>query len=68
MGCVGFIIQPGDLVLAHRGFLLHDMLPPGVTLNTPPFENTAHFAPAQVKNTTGIAKSQISCLILASKI
>jgi len=52
-------LQPGDLVLADKGFLVHDMLPPGVTLNIPPFKNTAQFTPSQVKNTTSIARARI---------
>ncbi|XP_046570173.1 uncharacterized protein LOC124278515 isoform X2 [Haliotis rubra] len=29
--------KPGDLILADKGFTIHEMLPPGVSLNIPPF-------------------------------
>jgi len=53
------IFKPGDLILADKGFLVHDMLPPGVTLNIPPFKNTAQFTVAQVRSTTSIARARI---------
>ena len=33
----------GDLILAYKGFLIADILPPGVTLNIPPFLEHAQF-------------------------
>ena len=30
-------MEPEDLVLADKGFLIHDLMPAGVTLNIPPF-------------------------------
>jgi len=31
------IFQPGDLILADKGFLISDLLPSGVNLNIPPY-------------------------------
>jgi len=36
-------MQPGDLILADEGFLLHDALPQGVGVNIPPFLTTQQF-------------------------
>jgi len=52
-------MQPGDLILADKGFLLHDSLPQGVTVNIPPFLTTQQFSTAQVKETTRIARARI---------
>ncbi|KAK3910841.1 Putative nuclease [Frankliniella fusca] len=53
------IFEPGDLILADKGFLIHDMLPPGVSLNIPPFKRTAQFTAAQVRATSTIATARI---------
>lgn len=34
-------LVPGDLILADKGFLIKDILPPGVSLNLPPFVDTS---------------------------
>jgi len=49
----------GDIILADRGFLIRDILPPGVTLNLPPFLDTSQFTPEQVLQTEVIAKARI---------
>lgn len=35
------MFEPGDLILADKGFLINDILPAGVSLNIPPFLMTA---------------------------
>jgi len=35
----------GDLIIADKGFLIRDILPPGVSLNIPPFLDTPQFTP-----------------------
>ncbi|KAF2899394.1 hypothetical protein ILUMI_06781 [Ignelater luminosus] len=50
--CSIFKHKNGDLVIAEKGFLISDLLPPGVTLNSPPF-------PEQVAMTTNIARAGI---------
>ncbi|CAI6356648.1 unnamed protein product [Macrosiphum euphorbiae] len=50
---------PGDLILADKGFLIRDILPPGVSLNIPPFLDTPQFTPNQVVQTETIAKARI---------
>lgn len=52
-------LDAGDLVLADKGFLIRDLLPSGVSLNIPPFLNTAQFTPAQIKQTESIARARI---------
>lgn len=52
-------LEAGDLILADKGFLLKDLLPPGVNLNIPPFLTTAQFTPAQIKQTESIARARI---------
>ncbi|KAF0748737.1 Uncharacterized protein FWK35_00025099 [Aphis craccivora] len=49
----------GDLILADKGFLIRDILPPGVSLNLPPFLDTPQFTPDQVLQTEVIAKARI---------
>ena len=33
------LLEAGDAIMADRGFTIHDILPPGVTLNAPPRMN-----------------------------
>lgn len=49
----------GDLVLADKGFLLHDILPQGVSVSIPPFLTTEQFTREQVAETTRIARARI---------
>lgn len=53
------LLQPGDLVLADKGFLIETMLPAGVSLNIPPFLRSPQFTPEQVKCTESIARARI---------
>ncbi|XP_029348362.1 uncharacterized protein LOC103310650 [Acyrthosiphon pisum] len=52
-------LEPGDLILADKGFLIRDILPPNVYLNIPPFLDTPQFTPEQVLLTETIAKARI---------
>uniref|UniRef100_A0A6P7H661 Uncharacterized protein LOC114346661 n=1 Tax=Diabrotica virgifera virgifera TaxID=50390 RepID=A0A6P7H661_DIAVI len=52
-------MTPGDLVLADKGFLIKDLLPPGVSLNIPPFLVTSQFTPQQAIQTRTIARARI---------
>ncbi|XP_031334826.1 uncharacterized protein LOC116164746 [Photinus pyralis] len=53
------LLQAGDLVLADKGFLIADLLPPGVSLNIPPFLMNRQFTPEEIKQTMAIAKARI---------
>ena len=50
---------PGDCILADKGFLIADLLPPGVTVNIPPFLTTPQFTLQQIEKTESIAKARI---------
>jgi len=52
-------MDPGDIVLADKGFLLHDIMPKGVGLNIPPFLNNGKFSREQVVMTRTIARARI---------
>ena len=53
-------LQPGDLVLADKGFNIFDKLPAGVSLNIPPFlSNKAHFTKEEAKLCYKIGKARI---------
>lgn len=52
-------MEAGDLILADKGFLISDILPAGVSLNIPPFLQTAQFSPEQVRQTECIARARI---------
>ncbi|KAK3089662.1 hypothetical protein FSP39_005462 [Pinctada imbricata] len=53
-------LEPGDNVMADRGFEIADILPSGVTLNIPPFKgNAAQLTAEQVQNTMDIASVRI---------
>jgi len=53
------IFVEGDFIMADKGFLIQSLLPPGVTLNIPPFSATPQFTPEEIEETTSIAKSRI---------
>ena len=50
----------GDLILADKGFTVHEQLPPGVHLNLPPFlKNKTQFTTQEAKLTYKIARARI---------
>nr|XP_015837361.1 PREDICTED: uncharacterized protein LOC107398283 isoform X1 [Tribolium castaneum] len=53
------MLKTGDMILADKGFLIQNILPPGVTLNIPPFLSNVQFTPEQVKCTENIARARI---------
>ncbi|CAC5418388.1 unnamed protein product [Mytilus coruscus] len=54
------LLQPGDNVMADRGFEITDILPEGVALNIPPFNGTNKQLSAQaVEDTISIASVRI---------
>ncbi|XP_061170365.1 uncharacterized protein LOC133179685 [Saccostrea echinata] len=53
-------IQPGDLILADKGFNIFDKLPAGVSLNIPPFlSSKSHFTREEAKLCYKIGRSRI---------
>jgi DDE superfamily endonuclease len=63
----------GDLVLADKGFLISDIVPPGVSVNIPPFLCTGQFSREKCILTRNIARARIhveraNCRIKAFKI
>ncbi|XP_065060453.1 uncharacterized protein LOC135687738 [Rhopilema esculentum] len=54
------LLDPGDNVMADRGFDIAEILPPGVTLNIPPFKGTRdQLTPEEVEETAHIASVRI---------
>ena len=51
--------ETGDLVLADKGFLIHDLLPNGVSVNIPPFLNKGKFTASEIKLTKSITTCRI---------
>ena len=47
------------MVLADKGFLIHDLMPAGVSLNLPTFLTTPQFTAAQANVTARIARAHI---------
>ena len=52
-------IETGDLILADRGFLIHDMVPTGVSVNIPPFLQHGRFTECEAVATKNIACCRI---------
>lgn len=53
-------LQPGDMILADKGFNIFDKLPAGVTLNIPPFmSNKGQFTKEEAKLCFKIGRSRI---------
>jgi len=44
----------GDLILAERGFLIHDIVPKGVSVNIPPFLQNGKFTASEVVIELGV--------------
>ncbi|XP_019616711.1 PREDICTED: uncharacterized protein LOC109464218 [Branchiostoma belcheri] len=54
------LLESGDNVMADRGFEISDILPPGVSLNIPPFKgDRAALSAAEVQETMDIASVRI---------
>lgn len=55
------LLEPGDSIMADKGFVLNNVLDgTGVTVNTPPFlTNKGQFTPFEVEETQAIAKLRI---------
>ena len=51
--------QTGDLILADKGFLIQNILPPGVSVNIPPFLSNPQFTENEIKCTKSIAICRI---------
>lgn len=52
-------LAPGDMVLADKGFVINDLMPPGVSVNVPPFLVRSQFTKEEVMMTTRIARARI---------
>ena len=48
-----------DLILADKGFLIHDIVPKGVSVNIPPFLQNRKFTASEIKATKNIARCRI---------
>jgi len=54
------LMEPGDNIMADRGFDIHELLPPGVSLNIPPFKGTRdQLTPVEAEETAHIASVRI---------
>ena len=51
--------KSGDLILADKGFLIADIVPPGVSVNIPPFLYNGKFYESEIKLTKTIARCKI---------
>lgn len=52
-------LKHGDLILADKGFLISDLVPPGVDVNIPPFLFSPQFTPTEIEETQNIARARI---------
>lgn len=52
-------LLPGDQIMADKGFLIKDDLPPGVSLVIPPFLTQQQFTPDEVRETYRIATARV---------
>lgn len=54
-------LESGDLILADKGFLIHDIMPPGITVNIPPFLSapSGQFTKDESIQTQKIAQARI---------
>lgn len=53
------VLVKSDMVLADKGFLISDVVPPGVSVNLPHFLVNKQFTPLQVKHNYEVANSRI---------
>ena len=49
----------GDSIMVDKGFLIHDVVPNGVTVNIPPFLNTPQFTKSEILKTEKIARCRV---------
>jgi len=52
-------LEPGDSIMADKGFLISTLLPPGVAINLPPFKETPQFTPEQIDEGYEVAQARI---------
>lgn len=52
-------LQPGDMVMADKGFTIRDILPEGVSLNTPSFLVNGQFTQEEVNHNRQISRARI---------
>ncbi|XP_026021776.1 uncharacterized protein LOC113021362 [Astatotilapia calliptera] len=52
-------LQPGDMVIADKGFTIRDILPEGVSLNIPSFLTNGQFTQEEVNNNRKISCARI---------
>ncbi|XP_049898955.1 uncharacterized protein LOC126389348 [Epinephelus moara] len=52
-------LEPGDMVMADKGFTIHDILPADVSLNIPTFLVNGHFTMEEVNHNRIIASARI---------
>ena len=53
------MMKPDDLIIADKGFLMQNMLPPNVYFNLPPFLTQSQFTRPQAELTVRIARFRI---------
>lgn len=58
----------GDLIVADKGFLLHEILPQGVSLNIPPIKHNPQFTISEIQETKRIARARIHVERIINKI
>eukprot|EP00795_Rhopilema_esculentum_P003578 gene3578-12016_t len=52
-------METGDLIVADKGFLIHDMVPSGFSVNIPPFLQHGKFTESKAAATKNIARCRI---------
>lgn len=52
-------LSPGDMVIADKGFPLYNHIPPGVSLNIPPFLYNGQFTKSEAQLSAKIARARI---------
>ncbi|KAK3912778.1 Biotin--protein ligase [Frankliniella fusca] len=53
------LLKEDDAVMADKGFPIGDILPPGVSLSLPPFQETPQFTRGQIFETLQIERSPV---------
>lgn len=53
------LLQPGDMILADKGFKIEEMLPSGVSCNIPPFLETPQSTSDEIARGRSIAKARV---------